>query len=111
AGNSWVIKKSQLTRQVLDSEGRTQIEQAKFLPGTNSSLRTSTGVELQVMMPVINAPFRLIFAFNPNRIDRTYFGAATGLPFGIQEKKRDFKWQARGRSEIGSINKIGRAHV
>ncbi|PYS54158.1 MAG: outer membrane protein assembly factor BamA [Acidobacteria bacterium] len=92
AGNSWVIKKSQLTRQVLDSEGRTQIEQAKFLPGTNSGLRTSTGVELQVMMPVINAPFRLIFAFNPNRIDRTYFGAATGLPFGIQEKKRDFKF-------------------
>ena len=92
AGNSWEIKKSQLTRQVLDSEGRTQIEQAKFLPGTNSGLRTSTGVELQVMMPVINAPFRLIFAFNPNRIDRTYFGAATGLPFGIQEKKRDFKF-------------------
>jgi outer membrane protein insertion porin family len=91
-GNAWVLQKSQLTRQVFDSEGKLQTEAVRFLPGTNSGFRTSTGVELQVMMPVINAPFRLIFAFNPNRIDRTYFGAATGLPFFIREKGRDFKF-------------------
>ena len=91
-GNAWVLKKSQLTRQVYDSEGKLQTETVRFLPGTNSGFRTSTGVELQVMMPVINAPFRLIFAFNPNRIDRTYFGTATGLPFFIREKGRDFKF-------------------
>src|SRR5204863_1939684 len=85
-GNAWVLKKSQLTRQVYDSEGKLQTETVRFLPGTNSGFRTSTGVELQVMMPVINAPFRLIFAFNPNRIDRTYFGTATSLPFFIGEK-------------------------
>src|SRR5215471_6863426 len=47
------------------------------------AIRTSTGVELQVMMPVVNAPFRLYWAYNPNRVgtylqppiaaDRSYF--------------------------------------
>jgi len=92
AGNSWVVKKQQLRRETIDSEGKVNVQGVRFLPGTNSGIRTSTGVELQVMMPVINAPFRLIFAFNPNRIDRTFFGSATGLPFFIQEAKRDFKF-------------------
>jgi len=91
-GNAWVTKKDQLTRQFIDSEGNVRSEGVQFLPGTNSGFRTSTGLEFQVMMPVINAPFRLIFAFNPNRIDRTYTGAATGLPFQILEKGRDFKF-------------------
>ena len=30
-------------------------------------LRTSTGVEMRFIMPVINVPFRLIYALNPNR--------------------------------------------
>jgi outer membrane protein insertion porin family len=92
AGNAWVWKKNQLQRQFVDSAGNIQTEGVRFLPGTNSGIRTSTGVEFQVMMPVINAPFRLIFAFNPNRIDRTYLGTATGLPFHISEKGRDFKF-------------------
>ena len=91
-GNSWVVNKSQLTRQVLNSEGQLTTEQVKFLPGTNSGVRTSMGVELQVMMPVINAPFRLIFAVNPNRIHSLFFGSATGLPFRIDEKGHDFKF-------------------
>jgi outer membrane protein insertion porin family len=91
-GNAWVAKKDQLRREFINSEGKAQIESVKFLPGTNSGIRTSTGVEFQVMMPVINAPFRLIFAFNPNRINRTYLGSATGLPFHIQESGRDFKF-------------------
>jgi outer membrane protein insertion porin family len=91
-GNAWVLKKDQLTRQILNSEGQLTREQVRFLPGTNSGFRTSTGVELQVMMPVINAPFRLIFAMNPNRIDRNFFGQATGLQFGIHEKRSDFKF-------------------
>jgi outer membrane protein insertion porin family len=91
-GNSWVLNKNQLTRQVLNSDGQLTTEQVKFLPGTNSGIRTSTGVELQVMMPVINAPFRLIFAVNPNRIHSLFFGSATGLPFRIDEKGHDFKF-------------------
>jgi outer membrane protein insertion porin family len=91
-GNAWVIRKSQLTRQVFNSDGELTTEQVKFLPGTNSGIRTSTGIELQVMMPVINAPFRLIFAVNPNRIHSLFFGSATGLPFRIDEKAHDFKF-------------------
>src|SRR6185436_14914955 len=47
-GNSWVAKKNQLTRQVFNSEGVLTTEQVRFLPGTNSGVRTSTGIELQV---------------------------------------------------------------
>ena len=31
----------------------------------------STGLELQVMLPVINAPFRIYWAYNPLRLDST----------------------------------------
>ena len=41
---------------------------AKIAPGTQS-IRTSTGLELQIMMPVVNAPFRLYWAYNPNRVE------------------------------------------
>ena len=32
-----------------------------------SAFKTSTGVEARLFMPVINVPFRLIFAYNPQR--------------------------------------------
>ena len=51
-------------------------------------IRTSTGLEFQVLMPVVNAPFRVYFAYNPTTVreyltppiaaDRSYFpNAAT----------------------------------
>ena len=39
------------------------------VPGTNWVPRMSTGLELQVMLPVINAPFRIYWAYNPLRLD------------------------------------------
>jgi outer membrane protein insertion porin family len=39
----------------------------KIAPGTQK-IRTSTGLELQVMLPVINAPFRVYFAYNPTKV-------------------------------------------
>ena len=39
-------------------------------PGKNFTLRdfkTSTGLEIRFFMPVLNVPFRLIFAYNPQR--------------------------------------------
>jgi outer membrane protein insertion porin family len=35
--------------------------------GKTSAFKTSTGVELRFFMPVLNVPFRLIYAFNPQR--------------------------------------------
>jgi outer membrane protein insertion porin family len=39
--------------------------QVKIAPGTQK-WRASTGLELQVMLPVVNAPFRLYWAYNPS---------------------------------------------
>jgi outer membrane protein insertion porin family len=91
AGNTWVTRSRDLTRTIIDSTGVRTIP-ANFLPGTNSGLRVSTGVELQVIMPVINAPFRLDFALNPARIDQTFVGPVSGLPFTIHQPSHDFKF-------------------
>jgi outer membrane protein insertion porin family len=36
--------------------------------GETYAFKTSTGVELRFFMPVLNVPFRLIYAFNPSRV-------------------------------------------
>jgi outer membrane protein insertion porin family len=36
--------------------------------GTNFKLRTSTGIEFVVQLPVVNAPFRIYWAYNLNRV-------------------------------------------
>jgi outer membrane protein insertion porin family len=41
----------------------------KAVQGTNYQTRMSAGLELQVIVPVINAPFRVYWAYNPMRID------------------------------------------
>jgi len=43
--------------------------------------RSSLGVEMRIQMPVINVPFRFIYAFNPNARDTLF-----------QEKKRVFRF-------------------
>lgn len=43
----------------------------KPLSSTNWTPRMSTGLELQVFLPVINAPFRIYYAYNPIRLDET----------------------------------------
>jgi outer membrane protein insertion porin family len=39
-------------------------DKAVIAPGTQK-IRASTGLELQVLMPVVNAPFRIYWAYNP----------------------------------------------
>jgi len=43
----------------------------QIVPGTNYVPRMSTGLELQVIMPIVNAPFRIYYAYNPLRLDTT----------------------------------------
>ena len=38
------------------------------VPGTNFVPRMSNGAELQVILPIVNAPFRLYYAYNPLRL-------------------------------------------
>ena len=40
----------------------------KIAPGTQN-LRSSTGIELQVLLPIVQAPFRVYWAYNPLRVD------------------------------------------
>jgi outer membrane protein insertion porin family len=42
-----------------------------IVPGTNWVPRMSTGLELQVIMPIVNAPFRIYYAYNPLRMNTT----------------------------------------
>ena len=42
----------------------------KIAPGTQAP-RMSTGLELQVMLPVVNAPFRIYYAYNPLLVRET----------------------------------------
>jgi outer membrane protein insertion porin family len=90
-GNTWVLKTDALERKIV-TPTQIQVIPAQFLPGSNSGLRMSTGVEFQVIMPVINAPFRVDFAFNPARINQTYLGPNTGIPFNIQQPGHNFKF-------------------
>ena len=41
----------------------------QVLSATNWKPRVSTGLELQMFLPVINAPFRIYWAYNPVRLD------------------------------------------
>jgi outer membrane protein insertion porin family len=84
--------------------------QAVIAPGTQKP-RASTGLELQVLMPVVNAPFRLYWAYNPLLFrgelqppivaDRSYFPnlatfnnalASFGQPIPFLEKHDMFRF-------------------
>ena len=47
--------------------------------------RSSLGMEVRVQVPVINVPFRLIFAYNPNARENQFID---GFPFFFNEKKK-----------------------
>jgi outer membrane protein insertion porin family len=82
----------------------------KIAPGTEAT-RMSTGLEIQVMLPVVNAPFRVYYAFNPMLVreyintpiaaDRSFFpNAATyqnfvsqyGASYPFFEKRGTFRF-------------------
>jgi outer membrane protein insertion porin family len=91
-GNAWVLNKKELTREAVNFSGQVVRETATFLPGTNSGIRMSTGVEIGVTLPVLNAPFRIIMAWNPQRLDRVYDGPTTGQPFALRDEKKSIKF-------------------
>jgi outer membrane protein insertion porin family len=73
AGINGILRKSQLR---LDSAGLAQLRSQfpntsinstlQLAPGSNFAPRTSTGVEFIVQLPILQAPFRIYWAFNPN---------------------------------------------
>ncbi len=86
-------------------------EQNAVVAPATQKWRSSTGLEVQILMPVVNAPFRLYWAYNPTILqdfllpplvlDRSYFPnnatflqAVTqfGLPTPFFERKRTFRF-------------------
>jgi outer membrane protein insertion porin family len=54
------------------------------VPGTNYVPRMSNGAELQVILPIVNAPFRLFYAYNPLRLYKDLPPALTVSPQEFQ---------------------------
>src|SRR5262245_47528963 len=78
AGENGILRRGQLQ---IDPSGFQQLE-AQFTgaainrtlglaPGSNFKLRTSTGIEFVVQLPIVNAPFRIYWAYNLNRFHQT----------------------------------------
>jgi outer membrane protein insertion porin family len=74
AGLNRILRPDQLTMDpVRVQDLNLQFPQAGFsgkvqiAPGSEKP-RASTGLELQVLLPVVNAPFRVYFAYNPLRV-------------------------------------------
>jgi outer membrane protein insertion porin family len=76
AGLNKILRPDQLT---LNKDRLTELNaffpqagfdgRARIAPGTQR-VRTSTGLELQVLLPVVNAPFRLYWAYNPTLVQQ-----------------------------------------
>jgi hypothetical protein len=67
----------------------------ELVSAANRVVRSSTGLEVSFMLPMVNAPFRLIFAFNPQVFANTVMIGT--IPFYIKEPRRDIKFTI-GRS-------------
>ncbi len=75
--------------------------QIQIAPGTQK-IRTSTGLELQVMLPVVNAPFRVYMAYNPTTVreylqppivaDRAFFPNAATFNNAIAAYGQAYSW-------------------
>jgi outer membrane protein insertion porin family len=51
-----------------------------FQPGTNFKLRSTTGVEFVVQLPIVQAPFRIYWGYNLNRMAQIIDAPATRFP-------------------------------
>jgi len=72
-----------------DTQRNTVVRLGESLFAQLSDLRASVGAEVRVQVPVLNVPFRLIYAYNPNaRKDQVI----DGFPFFFNEKKSVFRF-------------------
>jgi outer membrane protein insertion porin family len=67
------------------AQTNTAVRLSQSLFAKLGDFRSSLGMEVRVQVPVINVPFRLIFAYNPNARKDQIIG---GFPFSFNEKKR-----------------------
>jgi outer membrane protein insertion porin family len=87
AGVTGAVRKDQLQlnttnyNTLLQNFPETSISRTLlFQPGTNFKPRTSAGVEVVVQLPIVQAPFRLYWAYNFNRMSEVITAPPTQFP-------------------------------
>ena len=87
AGAAGDVRQSQLQLNTLDYTtlvqqfpGTTISRTLQFQPGTNFKPRTSAGLELVVQLPIVQAPFRIYWAYNFNRMSQVITAPVTQFP-------------------------------
>jgi hypothetical protein len=56
-----------------------------FQPGTNFKLRSTVGVELVVQLPIVQAPFRIYWGYNLNRMAQIITAPPTQFPGNVND--------------------------
>lgn len=67
------------------AQTNTAVRLSQGLFDALGDFRTSLGMEVRVQVPVLNVPFRLIFAYNPNARPNQFID---GFPFAFNEEKK-----------------------
>jgi len=57
----------------------------QYAPGTNFKPRTSAGLELVINLPIVQAPFRLYWAYNFNRMSQVIAAPQTQFPGNVNQ--------------------------
>jgi len=90
AGATGAIRRDQLQLNSTDFSTlandfpSTKIPQTlQFQPGTNFKPRTSAGLELVVQLPIVQAPFRIYWAYNINRMAEVITAPQTQFPGNV----------------------------
>jgi outer membrane protein insertion porin family len=68
-----------------ETQTNTLVRLSESLFDKLGDFRSSIGMEVRVQVPVLNVPFRLIFAYNPNARPNQFI---QGFPFPFNEKKK-----------------------
>jgi outer membrane protein insertion porin family len=92
AGATGDARQSQLQLNTLDYTtlvqqfpGTSISRTLQLQPGTNFKPRTSAGLELVVQLPIVQAPFRIYWAYNFNRMSEVITAPQTQFPGNVNE--------------------------
>jgi outer membrane protein insertion porin family len=88
-----------------DFPNTTINQQLQVASGTNFNPRSSTGVELVVQLPIVNAPFRVYWAYNPLRLTQTIV-QPTGAYYLTQQQKNSLPPGVLESQIVPALNNI-----
>lgn len=72
-----------------DAQTNTVVRLNESLFAKFTDIRSSMGAEVRFQIPILNVPFRLIYAYNPNARNDQFIN---GFPFVFNEKKSVFRF-------------------